>query len=234
MLTLIKKQLKLLLYNYIRKQCKDEYENPTFARKNDRAVEFSYVFRNLSQIYPDEILDVGTGITALPHLMANCGFRVTAIDNIKDYWKNGMFNRHYYIIDDDITNSKVNKKFDLITCISVLEHIIDYNAAIRNIFKLLKDGGHLILTCPYTTNQYVDNVYQLPNSSYGRDLPFVCQSYSRKELNKWLIDNNVIIADQEYWQFWTGDFWTEGDQIIPPIKVKSHQKHQLSCMLIKK
>ena len=77
----------------------------------------------------------------MPHLMRNCGFLVTAIDNIKDYWHHGMTNRHYHVINDDITRSCLDGPFDLVSCISVLEHIPYHQKAIENIFRLLKPGG---------------------------------------------------------------------------------------------
>ena len=36
-------------------------------------------------------------------LLASCGYVVTAIDNIRDYWPNGMVNRHWHVQNDDIT-----------------------------------------------------------------------------------------------------------------------------------
>jgi SAM-dependent methyltransferase len=214
--------------------CKREFQRQAFFRFNERPVEFAFVFKHLARIYPRKILDVGTGTTALPHLMQNCGYLVTAIDNIKDYWTSGMSNRHYHVIDDDITNSKLTDTFDFITCISVLEHIEAFDAAVRNMFKLLNPKGHLILTFPYTDNKYVKNVYKLPGSSYGQDNPYIAQSYSRNELSKWLKDNDGILIEQEYWRFWDGDFWTVGNQLIPPKKVDAGEKHQISCILIQK
>ena len=214
--------------------CRWEYRRQKHTKFNERPVEFGFVFKHIGQLYPLHILDVGTGKTALPHLMRNCGAVVTAIDNIKDYWQTGMRNRHYHIIDDDICSPKIDKKFDLITCISVLEHIEEYSKAIASMFKLLNDHGHLIITCPYAENSYVSNVYKLENSSYGQNAKFVTQSYSREQLNKWLDDNGGEIVDQEYWQYWSGDHWTVGNQIIPPNKVTSDEKHQLTCILIRK
>ena len=106
--------------------------------------------------------------------------------------------------------------------------------AIRNLFSLLKPNGYLILTFPYNEGEYVQNVYELQESSYGQKVPYTTQSYSRKELDKWLKDNNGNIVDQEYWQFWEGDIWTVGKQVIPPKKVAANDKHQLSCILIRK
>jgi len=214
--------------------CKHEFDKQSFLLFNERPVELGFVFRHLAKICPRKILDVGTGTTALPHLMRNCGPLVTAIDNIRDYWVSGMYNRHYYVIDDDITNSQINDTFDLITCISVLEHISDHYAAIRNMFRLLKPSGFLILTFPYTEDRYIENVYKLPGSTYGQDLPFITQSFSRDELSKWIEDNDGVIVDQEYWQFWDGNAWTVGNQIIPPRKVDVEDSHQISCILIQK
>lgn len=214
--------------------CKREFEQQSFYRFNERPVEYAFVFRQLVRIYPRKVLDVGTGTTALPHLMRNCGCLVTAVDNIKDYWPSGMANRHYHVINDDITDSRLHDKFDLITCISVLEHIETPEAAIRNMLNLLNPNGYLILTFPYTENKYTKNVYKLHGSSYGQNAPYITQSYSRNELSKWLKDNDGVIIEQEYWQFWDGDFWTIGNQIIPPLKVSVEDKHQISCVLIQK
>jgi SAM-dependent methyltransferase len=213
---------------------KREFERQSFRRFNERAVEFAFVFRQLVRLCPQHILDVGTGMSALPQLMRNCGCVVTATDNVKDYWPAGMFNPHYYLINDDITDSQLEGTFGLITCISVLEHIEKAEAAVRNMFRLLGERGHLILTFPYTEHGYVPNVYKLPGSTYGQDAPYVCRSYSRNELTAWLRQNGGIIIEQEYWQFWKGDYWTMGNQVTPPRQVDSEGRHQLSCLLIQK
>ncbi|MGB9774423.1 MAG: class I SAM-dependent methyltransferase [Bacteroidota bacterium] len=215
--------------------CKYEYKHQSFIRFNERPVEYAFVFKHLGRIYPRSILDVGTGESALPHLLRSCGALVTAVDNVRDYWPQGMFNRHYHIIDDDITNPRlIRDTFDLITCISVLEHIKQSDVAVSNMFKLLNPAGYLILTFPYTESNYIENVYRLPDSRYGQDFAFVCQSYSRNELDRWLSRNNGIVRDQEYWQFWEGQYWTCGNQVIPPKKVDAKDRHQLTCILIQK
>jgi len=128
--------------------------------------------------------------------MSNCGFSVTAIDNVLDYWPSGMLNRHYHVIDDDITKTKIDKKFDFITCISCLEHIEKSDDAIKNMFSLLSSDGHMIITCPYSESFYIRNVYDLPGSSYGQSFGFITQSFSRRELNRWLTENDGVIVDQ--------------------------------------
>ena len=234
MLKFAKQTVKNLLNLYPKWICRREFESQAFTRFNERPIEFSFVFRKLGELYPLTILDVGTGKTALPHLMRNCGYLVTATDNVHDYWPSGMLNRHYHVIDDDITRTRLSDTFDLITCISALEHIQRPDDAFRDMFSLLKPNGHLILTFPYNENSYVRNVYELPGSSYGKGASYITQSYSRSELQRWLRENHGTIIDQEYWQFWEGDHWTVGKQLIPPVSVTADDKHQLTCILIHK
>ncbi|KPK97628.1 MAG: hypothetical protein AMJ95_08075 [Omnitrophica WOR_2 bacterium SM23_72] len=196
---LLKKIVHKLGRWYIRELNKREYKSQRF-KKNERDIEYRFVFNSLLQTNPITVLDIGSGTTSLPSLMNTCGFVVTAIDNIYDYWPSGMFNKHFYVVNDNIVQTKITEKFDLITCISVLEHIKNHKSAIQNMFSLLKPGGHLVLTFPYNENSYIENVYKVPNAGYGQNVPFICQVYSRNELNSWLKDNGGILLEQEYWQ----------------------------------
>jgi 2-polyprenyl-3-methyl-5-hydroxy-6-metoxy-1,4-benzoquinol methylase len=85
----------------------------------------------------------------LPALLRNRGCHVTAVDNVSDYWEHGrhsLINRHWLVIDDDIRRpTTLRSRFDLISCISVIEHIDDPAAALRSIIKLLEPGRHLVL-----------------------------------------------------------------------------------------
>jgi 2-polyprenyl-3-methyl-5-hydroxy-6-metoxy-1,4-benzoquinol methylase len=215
--------------------CKFEFDSQHFFRHNERPVEYSFLFDVLRKYYPSNILDVGTGTTSLPHLLRHCGSIVTAIDNVYDYWADDIVNRHYYVINDDITNTQLPENiYDLVICISVLEHIVNFDAAIDSMVKVLSRNGLLVVTCPFSQNEYVKNVYKLPGSSYGQSAPYITQSFSGKNVESWLKRLPVELIQQEFWQFWTGDKWTVGDQIIPPIKVNSQEKHQHTCMLFRK
>lgn len=234
MLSRVKAEASRLLNRYVERLCKQEYEEQEFLRFTERPVEFAFVFRKIGELYPRTVLDVGTGTTALPHLMRHCGCLVTAVDNMRDYWPPGTVNRHWHVIDDDISATRLSPGFDLITCVSVLEHIKTSDAAVRSMLSLLAPGGHLLMTFPYTEMSYVENVYDLPGSSYGKDAPYVTQSYSRAELDRWIAGSSGTIVDQEYWRFWDGDHWTVGEQLIPPHRVAVGETHQLSCVQIRK
>jgi len=219
---------------YVRMLCKREFRSQHFSNINERPVEYEFLFRQLTKKFPRTVLDVGSGLTALPHVMSSCGFVVTAVDNIRDYWDHDAINRHFYIINDDITNTRLTERFDFISCISVLEHIKNYNSAVKSMFSLLNPGGHLVLTFPYNEKNYTENVYKLPGSSVKEDYSFITQAYSRKELDMWMSENDGKILEQEYWRFYTGEFWTLGEMVSPPVQVNNHEAHQISCVLIQK
>ncbi len=220
---------------FILRQVRNEVEEQRFSRYNERPIEYRFVFQHMAELCPATILDVGTGNTALPACLRSCGAVVTASDNVTDYWPEGMFNRHWLIEDDDITKSKLHGPYDLVTCISVLEHIEDHRAAVREMFRLLAPGGHLIVTCPYTETEYVENVYELSGAREGyRNAPYICRSYSRQQLEQWISDSEATVVVQEFWRIETGRVHALGDWSFPAVQVGSEDLHQLTCLLIKK
>jgi len=201
---------------------------------NERVIEFEFVLKWLSRICPRDVLDVGPGSSSWPHIMANCGFKVTAIDRISGYSRRVFFNRHYYVVKDDITKPRITEQFDVITCISVLEHIPDHKRAIDGMFKLLRSGGYLVLTFPYNEERYVENVYHLPEAGYGKSGRYACQVFSRRQLDDWLTENPGTVIEQKYYEVFTGDLWTFGKRIYPPREVEKEEKCHLTCLVIQK
>lgn len=219
---------------YVRRRLIHEAASQEFHGLNERATEFRFVFEQIAQLAPQRVLDVGTGITALPALMRTCGCAVQAIDNVRDYWPEGMINRHFHVGDDDIRRPAAKGEFDLVTCVSVLEHIEEHEAAVRGMFSRLKPGGHLVITCPYSERRYHRNVYEYSGSTAVGPFPFVTQCYSRAQLDGWLAQNNATIVKQEFWRFYSGDVWTVGDPIWPPETATADSPHQISCLLFRK
>lgn len=201
-------------------------------RINERPLEYTFALRCLSELSPESILDVGTGMTAWPQLLANCGYAVTAIDEGGSYWGDRATNRHHLLLHDDITNPALGSTFDAITCLSVIEHIPDHLAAIRGIRSLLGAGGHAILSFPYDERRFVENVYALPEASYGADAPYICRVYSRRELTEWLAEGFEIVR-QEYYRVFTGDLWTFGERLRPPAKTGANEPHHLTCVVMR-
>lgn len=199
-------------------------------RRNERAIEIAYVFKQLTKYYPSTVLDVGTGRSSLPHLMSSVRFEVDAIDEKGNYWKEGMFNRHFKVDKQDITNHTIKRHYDLITCVSTLEHIFNHEAAVRNMLNLLNPEGVLIITVPYCEDTYIPNIYKHPESGYGHNFDYICQVFSRNEVESW----GGKVIDQEYWKVFHGKFWTVGRQYYPPIKSTKEDLHQLTCITMVK
>ena len=192
---------------------------------NERAPEYGFVFDFLKEYHPERVLDVGTGTTALPALLSVFIPEVVASDNVTDYWPNGMTNKHCDVVDNDIVNSTLEGEFDLITCISVLEHIEKDLDAIDNMIKLLAPGGKLIITCPYRHTEYVPNAYDIT----GVQRPYICKMYDKYNVDDWC-SRGLMLDKVEYWRIFAGDYWGQGIRIKPLMSHNPDTHHHLACL----
>jgi len=207
-----------------------EYQSQRTRRKNERSIEIAFVFKHLTKYYPSTVIDVGTGPSSLPHLMSSVRFEVDAIDDYGDYWKDGLFNRHFKVDKQDILNHTIKRHYDFITCVSTLEHIPEHKIAVKNMLDLLNPDGVLLITAPYNEFEYIPDIYRKKGAGYGSNFPSTCQVFSRKEVNSW----GGTVMDQEYWQVFNGPYWTFGRQIYPPVQTDKDGLHQLTCILMGK
>jgi SAM-dependent methyltransferase len=220
---------------YVRKICLTEFQHQVFSVHNERSIEYRFALQALGQHRPRTVLDVGTGRTAWPHLLRHCGYVVTAIDKVRDYWPKGMVNRHWHVLDVDIVNpdGRIPGKYEAITCISVLEHIEDHALAIRNMVALLETGGLLILTTPFSQDNPHPNVYTRRDALYGKDLPYICRSSSATELHQWL-NCDLKLERRELWRLFTGPVWATGERCAWEQAETEREPHQLGCFLFRK
>ena len=210
-----------------------EYRQP--RSMNERPVEFRYALDAIVTSGAQSVLDVGPGVTAWPALLANCGYRVAAVDQIESYWRGqAFFNHHWLIEDHDITMPVEGRSFDAVTCISTLEHIPDHRQAVRVMLAALNPGGVLVITVPWNEERYYANAYDLPDAGYGQGAAYVTQIYSPEELAHWLEDSGGELAHQEFYKAFTGDLWTVGERIRPPVKVSRSDQHQLTCVTLRR
>jgi hypothetical protein len=207
---------------YIQRICLSEFQHQTFRVHNERSIEYRFALQALAEHHPKNVLDIGTGTTAFPHLLRSCGYVVTAIDNIRDYWPEGMMNRHWTILNRDILDPRNNltKTFDAITCISV-------------IVSLLATGGILVLTTPYSHHHPYPNVYTHPEALYGKDAPYICRSSSETELNEWLAVG-LALQRRELWRMFTGTVWATGQRCEWEMIPVEDEPHQLGCFVFRR
>src|SRR5262245_45898700 len=164
---------------YIRKVLLSRFVHQREPRVHENAPAYRFALEQLMQAGAQRVLDVGSGTTAWPSLLADCGFHVTATDEMGAYWDNGFFNHHFHVLQADITNTGITGQFHAVTLMSALQHVPDPAAAVASMAELLAPGGLLVLAFPYAEAQYVEDVYRLPGAGYGQDLPYRCHVFSR-------------------------------------------------------
>lgn len=111
-------------------------------------VRSEYIENVISGFYGKEILDIGCGGGILSETMARAGASVTAIDlsepslnvaKIHAEKSNLDINYIYSAVEDYVALNK--EKYDVITCLEMLEHVPDPASVIRCCRDLLKPNG---------------------------------------------------------------------------------------------
>jgi len=134
----------------------------TPLKPGERFLEYPFVVSRLPDNKNAKILDIGCAGNFFPLIVAALGYDVTACD-IRPYEiLNNLKFKNFKFIQTDICKNPLDKgTFDIITCISVLEHIglggrygaeEDQNGdfkMVEAIYKLLKNGGQALITVPY-------------------------------------------------------------------------------------
>ena len=98
----------------------------------------SYPFKNLT------LLDVGCGGGLISEPMTRLGAKVTGIDasekniNIAKFHAEQMNLKINYLCS---TPEKLNKQFDIILCLEIIEHVADVDLFIKSCARLLKKNG---------------------------------------------------------------------------------------------
>lgn len=98
----------------------------------------------------DQILEVGCGIGNFTKELTKYG-KVWAVDINKNYLDQLKKISGVEVGFGDIEKGEyffINKQFDTIICLNVLEHIEEDSQAIRNMYEVLNKDGNLILLVP--------------------------------------------------------------------------------------
>lgn len=109
---------------------------------NERVVEIPFVLANLPR--RGKVLDVGACESPLALMLASLGYQVTALD-LRSY---PFDHPNLQVKVADITRWRSADQYDVIICLSTLEHILADSRAMANIWASLRPGGKLLLTTP--------------------------------------------------------------------------------------
>lgn len=131
---------------------KNLYDKDTLESMSQAVWYNQWTVNQFKKFLHGDILEVGCGVGNFTKQLLFFG-GVSAIDIKKDYLKQtkeligsegqagfGDIEKGSYFFKD--------KKFDAIVCLNVLEHIQDDEAALKNLFNLLKKEGRLVLIVP--------------------------------------------------------------------------------------
>lgn len=115
-------------------------------------VRLNFIKNNFS-LQNKHVLDIGCGGGILSEAMANESAIVTAIDaseeNISiasEHASDNKLELNYIVTTAEAFSENNQEKFDLITCMELLEHVPDPSSIIEACAKMIKPGGHVILS----------------------------------------------------------------------------------------
>ncbi|MCC7144010.1 MAG: class I SAM-dependent methyltransferase [Candidatus Eisenbacteria bacterium] len=129
-----------------------------------RCAEYPAVVEKLALTPDDHLLDVGSRYSPLPQVLAlRYGCKVTAVDPEPNFRERqlkmarrvpaarrlvdaGKLDFH---VADAGTLAMPDGTFSKVSCISVLEHIVDETVVVRELGRVLAPTGRLVLSVPY-------------------------------------------------------------------------------------
>lgn len=150
-----------------------------------------FIFQLLSRIQFKSVLDAGCGTGVLlsqiqkqyPNIQpTGSEYSPQGLELAKKRLPNGEF----HVLD--LSRENLGKKFDLITCIDVLEHIPDDRAALKNLLAMT--GGYLVLSVP------LGSLIQVEAERMGH-----VHGYSRHEFEGKIRDAGFEIVKAIQWGF---------------------------------
>jgi SAM-dependent methyltransferase len=95
-----------------------------------------------------------------------------------------------YIIGDLMDTKLPDRYFKYITCLSVIEHEVDYNKFAREVSRLLEDGGKLFVTFDYWSPKIVP-----PIKMYGLDWNILCEEDVKQFMS--ICEENGLFLHQD-------------------------------------
>lgn len=145
-----------------------------------------------SKVKGERILDIGSGAGNFLKVLKNKGFTVEGIEPDKNLINisrknNKKISKTYNFKAEEA--ARVNKKFDTITMIDVLEHIENDILVLKNNRKILTANGRLVILVP---------AFQFLFSMRDREIGHY-RRYGYKELKNKLIKAGYVIEELRFW-----------------------------------
>lgn len=183
----------------------------------ERCAELPYIINLLKGLFNEKFnyLDIGTGESPLPsYFLSKTKWNINCIDKFDWIDKQLSFAKNMPNLGKDIIEKRFHiyrenfldkdfgdNKFDLITNVSVIEHLegsLDTEMMIKT-GKLLKPGGRLILTTPINEGFYQE--FYLKSNIYGENYNnkpvYYQRHYDSDNIKKRLVDPSGLRKKSE-------------------------------------
>ena len=184
------------------------------------------IIDNLSQKYSNSnsnVLDAGAGKGPVSFFLIDKVKKVITVEfdkknaeRIEGNFKNKNKESKLNLIQADLRDlSEIKDSFDLIICSEVLEHIDDYQTALRELIRLLKENGKIVLSMPnvissfWLYDMFIYYVVKIVRKIKGRKPQGGYSfwersrhwSFSSKKIRNIMTQNNLKIIEEEATSF---------------------------------
>lgn len=146
---------------------KEKYYDGYWQNLNEKSIRLYKQQGNLQELYNllrdcvipylekedlKSIVEIGCGHGLISGYVHSAGKKIEACDisNVSLNYARKKFPRINFFIHD-IEKSPLKKKYDGIILFGILEHLFDYDIAIRNVYKSLNENGLIFIQIPCIT-----------------------------------------------------------------------------------
>lgn len=139
------KDLENKKFQMLHKEVTDYHKKADYMYDWSRQWEYPWLLQYVPFSKEKDVLDAGGGTCHFPCLVARRSKSVTVVDLSKEK----VFNCEEFKIDaisQDLSKLNISKQYDIVLCVSVLEHITNYFNVIKNLARVVKKDGYLAMT----------------------------------------------------------------------------------------
>ena len=159
--------------------------------------EYAYALLYSQHQYPCKVLDVGSAQSLFPFILAYYRYDVTTLDlEFTKFRQEEGKKFGITALTGDLREDfpELHESFQLITCLSVIEHIDDDTKAVLNLSEYLKPGGVLFLS----TDFYKDYIkYPNANRILVTDRPAGSHTASRVYDEQHFMERVILPLEQK-------------------------------------
>ncbi len=125
--------------------------------------------------------------------------------------------------------NKINRRFSLVICTNMLEHVSDIQIAIRNIISFVSDQGYLLITAPLKYPKHKDPIDNLCRFSVNDLKNLIAENVKFDVISSENLDvrSSIYYFSKSKYPFWgyrKFHFWR---YFFKPLRWK------ISCLLVK-